>query len=82
MESKHKQKKVRGLLKDFAVYTKRYFPASTELVRRFKKNGDTRGLRKHVEAIVHTTHAAAGHEVHGGQGQEGGQGILPHVQGC
>ena len=53
MESKHKQKEVRGLLKDFAVYAKRHYPASTELVRRFKKNKDTRASRKHVEAIVH-----------------------------
>ena len=40
MESKHKQKEVRGLLKDFAVYATRYYPASKELVRRFKKNNN------------------------------------------
>ena len=48
MESKNKQREVRALLKD-----RRYYPASRELLRRFKKSGETRGSKEHVEGVVH-----------------------------
>ena len=43
---------MRGLLKDFAIYAKRYYPVSRDLIEKYQKSGDTRGSRQHMEAIV------------------------------
>jgi hypothetical protein len=52
MDSKHRWEEVRGLLKDFAIYAKRYYPVSKDLIEKYQKSGDTRGSRQHMEAIV------------------------------
>ena len=43
---------MRGLLKDFAIYAKRYYPVSRDLIEKYQKSGDTRGSRQQMEAIV------------------------------
>ena len=53
METKAKRREVRNLLKDFAIYAKRYYPESKELVKRFQINKETKGSMQHINCIIH-----------------------------
>ena len=50
---KAKRREVRNLLKDFAIYAKRYYPESKELVKRFQITKETKGSMQHINCIIH-----------------------------